>query len=196
MAIETRKSHVARGRILARLERETRAEHEAIEAVAVATGFMTDEQAYRRYLGAMYGFFATLEPELHRALPELEGRSKLEWLRTDLATFGDDADGLAQCSDVGMTAPRSAAFGAAYVVEGSTLGGRFILDRIGRAGVAPGARTFFAGYGASTGARWKAFVALLTEHAEGGERDEAIIAGANATFRALRLWLSRLPRAA
>lgn len=140
--------------MLVRLEHETRSEHEAIEEVAVATGFLASEAAYARYLRAMHGFFAAIEPELERAMPELAGRGKLGWLAADLAALGEDPSALAVCPGVRPFVDRAAAFGAGYVVEGSMLGGRYILDRLRRANVAPHARTFFAGYGPETGARW------------------------------------------
>jgi heme oxygenase len=195
MATEASESHVARGRILARLKQETVREHEAIEAAAVATGFLVDAGAYRRYLRAMYGFFAAIEPELERALPELAGRAKLDWLRADLVALGEVPDAVRVCPHIRPFTDRSRAFGAGYVVEGSMLGGRYILDRLRRAGVAPEARTFFTGYGPDTGARWRSFVAMLGAFAGEDGCSDAIVEGANATFLTLRGWLSRLPAA-
>lgn len=191
MPPETSTRHATDLRILPRLKRETREAHLAIEAVAIATGFLEDPAAYARYLRATYGFHAAIEPKLERALPELAGRSKLAWLREDLAALGVEPDGLAREDALGPLADRAAAFGAAYVIEGSTLGGRFILARLGRSGIARGATRFFSGYGGDTGRMWRSFGDALAGFAAETGRGDAIVAGANETFDVMRAWIAQ-----
>jgi heme oxygenase len=83
------------------------------------------------------------------------------------------------------------------VIEGSTLGGRFILSRLppAIAAVRGTATAFLEGYGAATGAKWRGFT-QLAEHAiagpgapPGAEADA--IAGARDTFTHLIDWLAR-----
>ena len=50
--------------ILSRLRAETRAEHDAIEAVLDLTGDGLTRDGYRRILERFYGFYAPLEPAI------------------------------------------------------------------------------------------------------------------------------------
>ncbi len=78
--------------------------------------------------------------------------------------------------------------GAAYVIEGSTLGGAFVRSRL-RLRDVPTA--FLAGYGEQTGPMWKRFVAMFEQ--ANVDADEAIVA-ARAMFRSLIDWLDEPAR--
>jgi heme oxygenase len=124
---------------------------------------------YVRYLRAMHGFHTPLERmflenrELAEAGFDAEGRCrKANWMRGDLRSVGDCAD-LHACENVPEAKTLSSAIGVAYVIEGSTLGGRFILSKL-PAALAPlrgNATRYLEGYGGETGARWRAFAALV-----------------------------------
>lgn len=86
--------------------------------------------------------------------------------------------------------------GALYVTEGATLGGKIIRKQlVGRFGDrVKNALHFYTGYGSQGGAEWRAFreeLGALFDHA-GAEAQAKVIAGANATFSALELWLAPL----
>jgi len=177
-----------------RLRNETADAHRAIEQVAVATGFLTGPDAYQGYLRALHGFYAGLEDalgavaELPRWLPDLAERRKTIWLATDLAVLGVVAD----APRIALSFPdATAALGAAYVVEGATLGGRWILAHLGPA-IPEDARTFFRGYEGQTGERWRSYGRALEEH---GEADR-LIASAVVTFEQMKHWIAAhaLPR--
>jgi len=189
---------VARPAMLALLRSDTLAAHELTERIAVGTRFLEDPAAYHRYVRATYGFYAALEPSLaaapgiEGALPDLDARRKLHLLDRDLRALGDDGAAIGSLPRCGalpeLDAPERA-FGCAYVVEGATLGGRYILDRVRRAGTAPeGARAFFGGYGAATGTMWRRFAGALEAFATRHDPD-AIVRGARETFAALGAWL-------
>lgn len=77
------------------------------------------------------------------------------------------------------------AFGALYVLEGSALGGRFILrDLEARLGPAiAGAQRFFAGHGAQTGPFWNAFKQKLDAYgARHPDQHQNLAAGASQVF--------------
>ena len=124
---------------------------------------------YVRYLRAMHGFHAPLEQMFlgNHALAEAGfdagGRCrKADWMRRDLRSVGDCAE-LRACESVPEANTLSSAIGVAYVIEGSTLGGRFILSKLPPA-LAPlrgNATRYLEGYGGETGARWRAFAALV-----------------------------------
>ena len=79
----------------------------------------------------------------------------------------------------------AAAFlGAMYVVEGSTLGGRFIAGHVEVAlGLEPGAGdAYFRGHGEATGALWRELKSILAAVPE--KHAPQLIAAAKRTFRA------------
>jgi heme oxygenase len=88
-------------------------------------------------------------------------------------------------------ADRAAAFGALYVVEGSTLGGTIIARQVERSlGFTAGAGcSYFRSYGAALGPMWKAFGRRLLDLSDPAFDDRAV-ASANRTFETMRLWLA------
>ena len=139
------------------------------------------------YLGAMLGILEPTEawlwskPELAGLQPEKRAQ-KAEWIRQDLIRLGR-VDDFPRAPT--QPAPYPAALGVAYVLEGSTLGGRVL----GRREPLRGLR-FFEGYGETTASFWRD----LTERLEGEGRSEegrrAIVAGACETFDSVRRWLT------
>ena len=157
---------------------------------------------YRRLLARFYGYYVPLEARMV-AWSRVEARGidyaervKVPELERDLIALGETAETIAQlprCTVLPALATEAEALGCLYVVEGSTLGGQVITRQLLKSlgltvenGVA-----FFNGSGAETGARWKAFGAWLEEAAArlDHDQDDAIIAGANETFRTLGDWL-------
>lgn len=177
--------------LLARLRTETRAAHEALEAQVPLTdpGLTLDD-----YAAVLRGFSAVVLP-LERRLAELDLPAGLEWptrersnlLRRDLADLHAEAAAPAH-SWTDLTP--AGALGACYVLEGSTLGGQVIARHLRRLDLTPerGAR-YFAGHGADTGPRWKAFMAALEASVSGADADE-VVAGADRTFTAFAEALS------
>ena len=174
-----------------RLRTGTADAHRAIEEIAVATGFLEDAAAYRSYLRALHGFYAGIEDalaavrELPRWLPDLAERRKVGWLETDLAALGVAADAPA----IALSFPdATTALGAAYVVEGATLGGRWILAHLGPS-IPDDARSFFRGYGARTGERWRSYRRAVEEHANANGADR-LTSSAVDTFGQMEQWIA------
>ncbi len=119
-----------------------------------------------------------------------------DWLASrapELASTGWGAGGLqAACRDLGEAQPpvrvpapatgaTSQAWGLAYVVEGSRLGGRVLLVRLRQAGV-DHPMDFLQGEGADTGARWTRFLAALRAALATPEQVSAACQGACGAF--------------
>lgn len=82
--------------------------------------------------------------------------------------------------------------GIMYVVEGSTLGGRFILKNVQENlgyNEEKGA-SYFSGYGNKTGSFWKKYLNSLTEFESKTNSQEEIIEGADYAFRVIGKHLS------
>lgn len=150
-----------------------------------------DAERYRGVLAGFLGYYEPMEERLQK-LPELEGRSKIGWLKEDLKALGmTDAQiaELPRC-DYGPAAnTRDEAMGCAYVLEGATLGGRQISAWLKDSNVPENARRFFSSYGPEVGSKWKAFCAGLEKFQSEGGNTKAAVGGANATFSTLGEWM-------
>ncbi len=181
--------------ILERLRAETRAAHEAIEHDLAWETRVATRVGYRALLARFWGFHAVLEPALGETLDEpafFEPRRRLAHLVADLRFLGLDDAAIQALPRPRLALPsdRDEAFGALYVLEGSTLGGQVIAKHIGRQlglSTEDGCR-YYAAHGRDTGAMWKAFRLRLAEEAARGRAD-VIVASATATFDAMRHWL-------
>lgn len=89
-------------------------------------------------------------------------------------------------------ATRSEAFGAMYVLEGSSLGGRLILRDLVRQSVSLTGLAFLDPYGALTAEFWLGFLAILErETASGKETIREAVSGALKAFVFAELCLSK-----
>jgi heme oxygenase len=189
---------VARRSILERLKLETAAEHAAIEG---ATGVMDPGlslEAYRAYLERTLGFYQVVERQLRQLgvwealrLPADE-REKLPLLAEDIVLLGNiEPASIPVCNAPPVLASTAEAIGGAYVLEGSTLGGRVISRHVQSLFGADVPRSFLECYDAATGERWQAFRAALSGFASSRDLEDRVIAGARETFGAFTRWLER-----
>jgi len=189
---------VARPTIVERLKLETAAEHAAIEG---ATGVLAPElelREYRAYLERTFAFYLVVQQQLRDweawealGLPATE-RDQLPLLAEDLVLLGNlEPASIRACDAPPDFTSTAAAVGGAYVLEGSTLGGRVISRHIQRLFGPDVARAFLDGYGADTGEQWQTFRAALANFASSREVEDQIVAGAQETFRAFTRWLKR-----
>jgi heme oxygenase len=77
---------------------------------------------------------------------------------------------------------QSEAFGALYVLEGSSLGGRVILKELKRRGVSLAGLGFLDPYGFNTAPRWRSFLAILEREVISGEQQRDAVTGALNAF--------------
>jgi heme oxygenase (biliverdin-IX-beta and delta-forming) len=169
------------------LRQGTRAEHEALEGSMDMGRALESRESYAELLANFYGMVAPLERRL-REFPEvrqiMEGRWRTELLREDLAALGLSADKLMEAKALPRLRTADEAAGAAYVLEGSTLGGQIITRMVQeRLGEVP--TRYFAGHGSETGSKWKQFVAELNAMAV---EPNACVKAAQETFRGFREW--------
>lgn len=171
--------------ILDSLRTETRADHEALEARLPLTTPALTLDVYVGILRAFRSVVGPLETRLaHLGLPaRLDFGWRAPLLDADLAALGDPAGGPHTAGEwADLT--HAAALGACYVLEGSTLGGQVIARHLAPLKVtAERGGAYFAGHGAQTGPRWKAFRAALDASVLPGE-EAAVVAGARRTFHA------------
>nr|HEX4312336.1 biliverdin-producing heme oxygenase [Kofleriaceae bacterium] len=131
--------------VLAHLREATRAAHEALDA-----NVRVDPATYPAFLRASLAAVEPVERAIAAVIPFAVERTPA--LRADLDDLGA-GPAASPAAAFALDSP-SAAWGAAYVVEGSTLGGLVLADRAG-----PAAPTRYLRLrGKDTAARWKAFL--------------------------------------
>jgi heme oxygenase len=172
-----------------------RAEHAVMRALT-PLGY----ERYASYLERVLALYAPLEerlwsaPALRDLLRDTDQRRKTPWLLEDLAALGRAPVLDGRAPELPALASPLEQLGAAYVVEGATLGGSVLLARLRGSGLLldrnRGGARFLSGYGPETGARWHAFRSALREAACSRADWTAIGAGALATFRAFEAAIS------
>jgi heme oxygenase len=181
---------------LTNLRAATAAQHKKLEANPLSISLMSPDvtiASYVRYLALMGEVVSFTEkaifPAVMDIIPDLGSRHKLLHIHDDLHTLDDKKAAinmpLFYPVDQNMSVPF--ALGYMYVIEGSTLGGRIILkhaqDKLNLTEKTGG--SFFAGYGADTGLRWKSFLSALTKYAVATDTEKEIIHGAQHAFDAI-----------
>jgi len=154
-----------------------------------------DAPGYARLLKLFFGFYAPLEQaiETHLSaqhLNDLPQRRKASLILEDLNHLGESKEGIALCMQLPVMTTAAEAWGALYVLEGSTLGGRSI-SRMIRAHFPGAPLRFFEGYGKDTGPYWLRFQEALRQF--GRSNDPApLIRTANETFQCFDLWIQTI----
>jgi heme oxygenase len=181
--------------LLDTLKQQTRQHHTQLEDL---NGMPATQADYLGQLEAFYGFVAPWEEAIARVLPADDpirrDRRKTDWLEADLAHFGYSSARVAElprCRDLPAIDSRAAILGAAYVLEGATLGGQFIsrhLEQNLGLSRAAGMR-FFQSYGPAVGTRWQEFRQELLRHSSPAH-DGEILRAAQDTFAKLHAWFA------
>ena len=184
--------------MLAALRQGTSAAHTQLETEVNIPQVCRDAGAYRRLIEGFWGYYRPFESFLQR-IPGWDAagfnwseRSKIRFLLEDLRALGlSDAqvEGLPCCSDLPAPRDLSEAFGCAYVLEGSTLGGRHISGILEQTGIPSEARHFFASYGARVGDAWKEFCEMLARLDLDEAQTAAAVTAAQQTFTTIGKWL-------
>ena len=187
---------------LQKLRDATSSRHTALEALPLSKMLMRDDvtlENYALYLRCMKDVIAVYDSEVlplvDEILPQKPSGERLSSLAADMAYVVQHGVSVDNTEPLHYPEIPSKAFalGMAYVIEGSTLGGRVILKHLSsrinvteRQGAA-----FFAGYGRETGARWRQFLEALTTFVTDSDREFGVIAGAVAGFDMISVHFSK-----
>jgi heme oxygenase len=189
--------------MMTRLKSGTEACHRKLEGRFPISAPDFDRTCYVRLLKSFYGFHRPLEAAIAAAMSptqredfELPRRLRASKLARDLAFLGvppEEVTALPDCEDLPAVLTPAQAIGALYVLEGSTLGGQFILKRLTAQLDVDAERgaAYYAGHGGDTGPLWKRFgervnALPLSET----ERTDAVQAAVG-TFEGLERWMTR-----
>ncbi len=179
--------------ILESLRNNTRNEHSQLEALPISKSIVSEEVTlaqYALYLQLMYPIVLQIEksvyPLLRNIIPDLDLRYKADMIVNDLIAIEAQVPENITVLELPKPMDMGFALGIVYVIEGSTLGGRYILNNISKQldlSPAHGA-SYFAGYQNATGSRWKDFLGTLAQSAF-DENQDAIIEGARFAFQSI-----------
>ena len=183
---------------LDKLRSKTSASHKNLESLPISKSIVNPSitiEDYALYLCLMHDVVKNLEediyPILSDVIPDLNERKKAQHIINDLKfTKSEKKQNHSPFDVTKISVPF--AMGIMYVVEGSTLGGRFIIKNIQESfgfDEENGA-SYFGGYGNKTGSYWKKFLNALTDFETKNNAEEEIIAGADYAFRAIHKHLS------
>ena len=180
------------------LKHHTTKEHQALEAIVLPhlQALRTIED-YVGLLKIFYGYHKPIEEciatQLHEShLPDLEQRRKADWILQDLTFSIPHNSKLPVSTNVPEINNCHQAFGALYVLEGSTLGGRGITKMLLKnqhLQLEEKQVRFFSGYGTETGAKWMNFLNYLNQQNTGCRAMEQMIGAANETFTLFKNWI-------
>ena len=173
------------------LKEQTLGPHQELEKVLIThlKGIENIED-YLKILRWFYYFYAPLERQILHYLPsalldDYRLRRKSDLLIHDIQSLKGEIDAQADSITPGVSVGNLAeAFGAMYVLEGSTLGGSVISALImKKLSVCSEVNlTFFLGYGNETMAMWEKFKFMLNHYPLDDLQKESVVNTANQTF--------------
>ena len=154
-----------------------------------------DEQEYLKLLIKLQTYYQSLEKAY---VPFFKDVSSLEIAKRQRAhILSEDIKNRSGATsvhtiDVPVIDSIYKATGALYVIEGSTLGARFISQSLAQSGLhASNGAAYFSGYGEETGTMWKTFVQFMNEVSSSEEEEQEVITTAEDVFSSLYKWLDR-----
>lgn len=153
-------------------------------------------QQYLEILYNFYAYFSALEMEIGKHitgsnLTDYKQRRKTASLFNDITYFKGEIPIAAKPYELPEITNQLQAFGALYVMEGSTLGG-LIISKIMQKQLnltGPQGFSFFNCYGNRTQEMWLSFKNKLSSVADNSNEEHIIIDTANKTFSMFKHWI-------
>jgi len=172
------------------LKTKTANSHKKLECLPVSASIISSDMKlsdYIDYLCLMHDVHKEIEsvvfPLLSDIIDDIELRKKTHLIEDDLFYLNHNktiANRVFNVKEINIPF----ALGILYVIEGSTLGGRYILKNITTiTGLDKGQGvSYFDGYGKKTGNYWKSFLIFLEEYEQSYNCGNTIIEGAIYAF--------------
>lgn len=177
----------------------TQTQHQQLEKALVAKmKAIRSMQGYVDLLKMFYGYFGGLEQQINRYinssyLHDYDQRRKTNAMADDIIALQDSVPVTASGNDLPAINNSLQAFGALYVIEGSTLGGSIIskmmqqhLQFNGQKGL-----SFFNGYGEQTHQMWTGFKTALNAAVKNADDAKVVTQAANDTFAGFKNWMEK-----
>ena len=146
------------------LRTATGARHASLDAALMPAGTVWTRDRYVAFLRGTLAAICDTEPAAASTLPAFrlpDGPTRADRVSHDLAALGADGTVEAVVLQLDLRVP-AAAFGAAYVIEGSMLGGQHVAQAVERdLGLDADCLTYLRPPGEPVASRWSTFVAEL-----------------------------------
>jgi heme oxygenase (biliverdin-IX-beta and delta-forming) len=175
----------AASRAIDRLRQETRSAHGELDESLHLIDRLSSMQQRANVLAGYHRFHHAAEAAIALflgAIADLDfaARRRSRLIAEDISILGQQMlpD---PATSLDIRTP-SQAFGALYVLEGSSLGGRVILKELKRRGVPLAGLGFLDPYGFNTGPRWRSFLAILEREVDSSEQQRDAVTGALNAF--------------
>jgi heme oxygenase (biliverdin-IX-beta and delta-forming) len=169
--------------------------HQAVEKLVMdQIRCLVTPKDYARLLRLFANYFGGLEILIGEHLsesdvPDLQVRRKTSLIYKDLQRLGEDSPEKCGPAFLPDIKNKFQAFGAMYVIEGSSLGGKHIARMIRDKLPGTDALLFFAGYGDHTLEMWNRFKTYLDKASGKPEETDRIISTAQETFLKFAVWI-------
>jgi len=180
------------------LKEITKTDHQQLEKLLVSKmKVIRSPQDYLNILQLFYSYFGGLEDRINKyinthQLSDYSLRRKTSAIAHDINMFGGVTVEKAGENSLPQISNHLQAFGALYVIEGSTLGGSFISKMISQQlnlDQCQGGFSFFNGYGEKTATMWETFKEILNKQPADATEEHAICEAANNTFVKFKNWI-------
>jgi heme oxygenase len=181
------------------LKQETKANHQQLEKMLVRQmKSVSTMEGYIKILQLFYCYFGGLEEKINNFIipQQMEEehffqRRKAIRLVNDIKVLGGIVKEKCTDKDLPEISNDLQAFGALYVIEGSTLGGRVITKMMQRQVDTESLHgfSFFTGYGDETELRWSSFKQLINNQGYNQDDKKVVVEAANDTFVKFKRWI-------
>ena len=185
--------------LIDKLREATQPMHEELDAAMTPyIKSIRSTEDYLQLLVAFYGFFQPvyqkIDTHLQTAyLPDYTSRRKPADIMNNLLLLQYYQPVTDTCRQLPSIYNNASAFGALYVMEGSTLGGLMIKKMLAeQTGLKEEQLSFFAGYGKQTREKWNVFIDTLNSVAKEETEERQTITAAGETFVCFASWLKTL----
>jgi heme oxygenase (biliverdin-IX-beta and delta-forming) len=172
----------------------TSSAHQALEKYLVSIirqiGSVED---YKKVLVLFYGYYKPverlIETHLRTSLPIPLHARKSDSLLSDINQIQHQAEIISVATSVPLLQNPTQALAALYVLEGSTLGGKYILQMVRKKIDLPEGKgdSFLSGHGVNTELNWKCFKDFLDEEINESDKD-MFVKAVNDTFDRFNHW--------
>jgi heme oxygenase len=168
------------------IKESTSAAHQKVEGTIVRQlKAVRSEADYADVLKGFYAYFQAVENAIApyittEVLPDKAERRDSSYIKKDIEELGGNIEELpaAEAPKVSNTLE---ALSALYVLEGSIMGGPYIVQMLNKYGINRGT-SFFSGYGENSGKMWAGFTAVLNEYGQDESTYARAAEVANETF--------------
>lgn len=182
-----------------KIKEATLTQHQQLEKALVGKmKAIRSMDGYVDLLKMFYGYFGGLEQQINKYinssnLEDHNQRRKTDAMAEDINALGGILPGIATANDLPEISNTLQAFGALYVIEGSTLGGSIISKMMQQHLLFDGQKglSFFNGYGEQTHQMWSNFKSSLNAAVKTQEDEGVVLQTANDTFARFKQWMEK-----